>query len=766
MARGVNTKANGIDFRANRFDEFLKLIPQNLTDAEKAQVMANLGITPTPGSLDGAVRYDAAQTLTDGQKETARKNIGASINKPVIPGITPEYAPYIKEIYIANLPAGDVSLKCYGSSAKRVYIHAADRADIHGWYDVPPTENNVPYPLKVYQNDNDDPLYPIGTILGYVVFSDVESFKSISTTSLPRNVNRAYCENIYNSPIIADFLKLQPLQDDIEGLQDDMVSLIGKDAVQNEEIVNETSSYSTKTLSVPMSVGTIISSAVCDNPDAGDPRIIFLNSDNEIFFDHRISELPLELNEEAVYFRSNKTGVFTINTTIPKIKGRVDIIEDELSEIVPSQLKIVIPDEVNAIVGTELNLWNDAISLSIDRGLASPTNYAVLWQCNKGLVTDRCFRFTPSASDVGQVRCTCTIYSTSTRKSIATKTFTINVYPKDAVENSANIVLLSHSFGMSIAKQLFANLHDISRYTGTIPTMFGTRSTVVGSDTIHYEARGGYTWRHYATANAIFAYRMNVSGITSAGIGSKYSITIGSATTEVTILENNTDSGDGNLLVEAAYGAKIQNFPATGTLTLVSGAGDDSISFTEGTEETGNPFWDTENEQVSLSVYKQNVGLRATDKIDAFICCLGCNETNTPTDTTKQYIETMYNAFVADNPDCKMVLDVHASAGNDVNGEGFNYGASHDHLKYLEGIYKYRLLCLEMVKSGDYPNIVLSSAGLEVDRFYGYALEDRVISARVSQAEKVHNNYVHPTTSGYQQVADTYIADISKALSV
>ena len=76
--RGVNTKANGIDFRANRFDEFLKLIPQNLTDAEKAQVMANLGITPTPGSLDGAVRYDAAQTLTDEQKQQAQENAGVA----------------------------------------------------------------------------------------------------------------------------------------------------------------------------------------------------------------------------------------------------------------------------------------------------------------------------------------------------------------------------------------------------------------------------------------------------------------------------------------------------------------------------------------------------------------------------------------------------------------------------------------------------------------------------------------------------------------
>lgn len=86
MARGVNTKANGIDFRANRFAEFLKLIPQNLTDAEKAQVMANLGITPTPGSLDGAVRYDAAQTLTDEQQQQAQENIDA-VSKSVIDGV-------------------------------------------------------------------------------------------------------------------------------------------------------------------------------------------------------------------------------------------------------------------------------------------------------------------------------------------------------------------------------------------------------------------------------------------------------------------------------------------------------------------------------------------------------------------------------------------------------------------------------------------------------------------------------------------------------
>lgn len=51
--------------------------PQQLTDEEKAQILANLGITPEPGSLDGAVLYNAIQVLTAAQKKKARENIGA-----------------------------------------------------------------------------------------------------------------------------------------------------------------------------------------------------------------------------------------------------------------------------------------------------------------------------------------------------------------------------------------------------------------------------------------------------------------------------------------------------------------------------------------------------------------------------------------------------------------------------------------------------------------------------------------------------------------
>ena len=81
-----------------------------------------------------------------------------------------------------------------------------------------------------------------------------------------------------------------------------------------------------------------------------------------------------------------------------------DQVQEQVAILVPEytkpDIKLTIPDKVYAVVGTELNLWNDTVSLSVDRGMSSPLNYQVKWYCTKGLITDRCFRFTPTNSDV------------------------------------------------------------------------------------------------------------------------------------------------------------------------------------------------------------------------------------------------------------------------------------------------------------------------------------------------------------------------------
>lgn len=129
MARGVNTKANGIDFRANRFDEFLKLIPQNLTSAEKAQVLENIGAIGEEDTLmtingTGVKKGDAVTTsetaiVVDGEMSDSSTN--APQNKVVKAYV--DAADKALQDQIGNVPADYIDLP-YAISAG--YINAAD----------------------------------------------------------------------------------------------------------------------------------------------------------------------------------------------------------------------------------------------------------------------------------------------------------------------------------------------------------------------------------------------------------------------------------------------------------------------------------------------------------------------------------------------------------------------------------------------------------------------------------------------------------------
>lgn len=423
-------------------------------------------------------------------------------------------------------------------------------------------------------------------------------------------------------------------------------------------------------------------------------------------------------------------------------------------QILPNN-EILIPDLIYAVVGTELNIWNDAVALSIDNGLSSPMNYVVGWSCSKGLITGRCFRFTPTSSDVGSHSCTCSIYSTSNHKLIAEKTFTIKVLSMSALNVQKRIVHFGDSLGRYTAEKIYANFNDSNRFSGVAPIMLGTRGSAP-----HYEAVGGYTWKNYATEGAN-QYRIQVTGVTSINVGSVYAY----SGTEYNIREVNITDGTGNLLLERSLGAAGNiDGVASGVITLVSGSGDSSINFTDSVREPNNPVWDSSlNDGVgglSFSKYRERLGLGSSEKIDAASFQFGVNESfGTPdlTSILNNYILPLYNAFIADNPNGKFIVGMTMSAGNDADGAGSNYGASRDTWKYLTNTYNFRKMYLEELQN-QYPNLIIAPSQLEVDRYYGYAFSTRQISQRTTATEKYHNNFVHPASDGYGQMADALFA--------
>ena len=305
----------------------------------------------------------------------------------------------------------------------------------------------------------------------------------------------------------------------------------------------------------------------------------------------------------ALYLESYNIIFNYISTLVAKNAEDIAYLKNEID------LEILIPDTVYAVVGTELNIWNDAVSLSVDSGLNSPMNYTVEWNCKKGIITSRCFRFNPTLDDVGTYDCMCSIFTSSTHSLIKSKTFSIEVVAS-VLSSPKRIVHFGDSLGASTASKLYENFN--SKLTGEIPTMLGTRGT-----TPRYEAVGGYTWWHYATSGAN-QYRIQITSVSSVNIGDKYAFN----DEEYFIREVNIVYGSGNLLLERQYG-KLGTIDSvtSGSITLVTGSGDGVINFTNSSKEPNNPLWDSSLNDgvggISFSKYRERLGLLSEEKIDA-----------------------------------------------------------------------------------------------------------------------------------------------------
>lgn len=407
---------------------------------------------------------------------------------------------------------------------------------------------------------------------------------------------------------------------------------------------------------------------------------------------------------------------------------------------------VQIPNVVYAVVGTELNIWNDTISLSLDRGLQSPLNYYVEWNCSKGKITNRGFQYTPVAGDVGTHSCTCYLYD-NWGALLAQKTFQIVVKAKNALASAKSILFVSDSLGASSYSNTNTNFADTNRFGGVAPTIYN-------------ESTGGWHWGSYATAGTTMQ-RVQVSGVTALNVGAMYTTGDGY---NYEIREVNITGGTGNVLIKKynspPYGIRDLPLPS-GILTKVSGSGDSSFNYTNGVNEDGNPFWN--NGVVDIAHYRNNKGI--ANPFDMVIFQLGVNSNDDINTSGKiqGYIDTLYNAFMADNPNCLFVLSCTPICTNDQSAIGSNYGAQSKTwgIGYAMNEYKFRVLYYALVAAtSTYPNMKVIGTNLAVDRYYGYPTAQVNISDRYQTKETQHNNFVHPSTSGYQQIGDSLFASI------
>jgi len=160
--------------------------------------------------------------------------------------------------------------------------------------------------------------------------------------------------------------------------------------------------------------------------------------------------------------------------------------------------RMTIPAVIHAVVGVEFNLYSDAIILGTDCGKTSPKEYSVEYISTVGKSTERGFRLTAIAGDVGTKSLLIKVYD-SNHTVVATKTVSLVVLANAAPSAVKRICcvgdsLLSNGPISTTTQAQFAALGS------NLPLFFGT----AGSDPAKHEGRAGWTWGTFAGATSPF----------------------------------------------------------------------------------------------------------------------------------------------------------------------------------------------------------------------------------------------------------------------
>jgi hypothetical protein len=273
-----------------------------------------------------------------------------------------------------------------------------------------------------------------------------------------------------------------------------------------------------------------------------------------------------------------------------------------------------------------------------------------------------------------------------------------------------------------------------------------------------YFGIGGWKWEDYETN--LSGFRFQVTGVNALNNGDSY--TCNGST--FTLSENNTTAGAGEVMMIRIAGNS--NPPASGTLQRVSGAGDETITFTSWAEDVGNPLWDSTNNKMSFIPY---ANAYSDGKIDVVYVPLGGNsvqawQTNFTTMKTavKKFVDTLHAEFP--NAKCKIVgLEIPSVRG----GAGWNVATGErlsDQYGMTNGVMNMNMFYQNFANSteisgtsGDAYDTFVEYVDIasQFDTEYNMQHEMADVNTRNStDKEWMDTNQLHPADCGYMQIAD------------
>lgn len=175
---------------------------------------------------------------------------------------------------------------------------------------------------------------------------------------------------------------------------------------------------------------------------------------------------------------------------------------------------------------------------------------------------------------------------------------------------------------------------------------------------------------------------------------------------------------------------------------------------------SSSSFWNSETRKLDVSNYRSKNNI--SGYIDVAVIALGINDCILTGAPGASSIKPLVDAFLEDNPNCKVILELPHLGANTMGGGWMAYPYANRKISYYNSVLAQRKSYIDYYENTpEYIGKVVIGEGCYcIDRYYGFPNSTQKMSNIIDVQEFVHTNCVHPNRMGYEQEGQDYFVTI------
>lgn len=175
---------------------------------------------------------------------------------------------------------------------------------------------------------------------------------------------------------------------------------------------------------------------------------------------------------------------------------------------------------------------------------------------------------------------------------------------------------------------------------------------------------------------------------------------------------------------------------------------------------SSSPFWNSETRKLDVSNYRSKNNI--SGYIDVAVIALGINDCILTGAPGASSIKPLVDAFLEDNPNCKVILELPHLGANTMGGGWMAYPFANRKISYYNNVLAQRKSYIDYYENTPeyFGKVVIGEGCYCIDRYYGFPNSTQKMSNIIDVQEFVHTNCVHPNRMGYEQEGQDYFVTI------